>query len=407
MSGFYKIEKLDHFGKGIARLNNKVLFVENALDGELVEVELKKDKKKSAYGVSLDIVESSSDRKTPECPYYNNCGGCNIMHMNYRKQLDFKLNKVREILERFAGVDKDKVKEILSSNEFNYRNKATFKVGETLSYCKNKSYELISIDKCLLCSEKINEIVNILNNFSLAGIDEVIIRTTVKEESMVIFKVIDDIDKEYFIRNLENKIDTLVIIKDGVEDVLFGKGYITEKIGDYHFRISPRAFFQVNTNGALKIYDTVKKYADLSHDDTVLDLYCGTGIIGILISDLVGEVVGIEVISDAVKNANDNKKLNGVKNISFICDKVENRINEFKNIDLIIVDPPRNGLDKNSINSILKIMPKDIIYISCDPNTLVRDLKTLSSKYDIKEVSIADMFPNTYHVESLCLLKQK
>ena len=407
MSGFYKIEKLDHFGKGIARLNNKVLFVENALDGELVEVELKKDKKKSAYGVSLDIVESSSDRKTPECPYYNNCGGCNIMHMNYRKQLDFKLNKVREILERFAGVDKDKVKEILSSNEFNYRNKATFKVGETLSYCKNKSYELISIDKCLLCSEKINEIVNILNNFSLAGIDEVIIRTTVKEESMVIFKVIDDIDKEYFIRNLENKIDTLVIIKDGVEDVLFGKGYITVNIGDYHFRISPRAFFQVNTNGALKIYDTVKKYADLSHDDTVLDLYCGTGTIGMYVSGDAKRVIGIEINEEAVKDAERNKELNGVNNIEFVCRDANKIITDYSDVDLIIVDPPRSGLIGKSIQNIIKVFPKKLIYVSCDPATLARDLNILKEYYSVEEVTLVDMFPNTYHCESITVLERR
>ena len=139
----------------------------------------------------------------------------------------------------------------------------------------------------------------------------------------------------------------------------------------------------------------------------MLDLYCGTGVIGILVSDFVNEVIGIEVVSDAVKDANENKKLNKIKNISFICDKVENRLSEFKNVDLIIVDPPRSGLDKKSINNILKINPKEIIYISCDPNTLLRDLKLLSENYNIDDVLVADMFPNTYHVETIVYLASK
>ena len=165
-------------------------------------------------------------------------------------------------------------------------------------------------------------------------------------------------------------------------------------------------FFQVNNLVCTKIFDKVRSYIKGKNYKKALDLYCGTGIIGILISDLVESVTGIEVVKDAVANANDNKELNGIHNINFICDKVENRINEFNDIDLIIVDPPRSGLDSKSIDNILRIGAKDIIYISCNPNTLVRDLKELATLYDIKEVSIADMFPNTYHVETIVFLSK-
>ena len=182
---------------------------------------------------------------------------------------------------------------------------------------------------------------------------------------------------------------------------------VTENILDKRFRVSPKSFFQVNTSVSSKMFSKVRSYIKDKSFNKALDLYCGTGVIGILISDLVGEVVGIEVVSDAIEDANYNKKINNINNVSFICDKVENRIDSFKDIDLVIVDPPRSGLDKKSIANIMTIAPKEIIYISCDPATLTRDLKELRGKYDISNVSIADMFPNTNHCESITVLKRR
>lgn len=398
------IEKLDHFGRGITRLNDKILFVENAIDKEVVEIDILNDKKKSVEAVTTNIIEKSTDRKNPECPYYKACGGCNIMHINYRKQLDFKLNKVSELLERFAGVNSNKIKTILPSSDFYYRNKVTLKVDKKLCFCKNKTCELVDIDECIICSKKINETIKVLNNLNLSNIEEVVIRTTYKEETMIVFKIINNIDTEYFIRNLKNEVDTLVIIKDGIEEILFGKGFITEKIGNYYFKISPTSFFQVNTVGAEKLYDTAKKYAELTGKEKVLDLYCGTGTIGIYLSEMASSVTGVEINSEAVKDANENKELNKITNIDFICKDVEKVIDKYKDIDLVVLDPPRSGLIKNAIKNILSIKPKKIVYISCDPATLARDLNILKEYYEIEEISLVDMFPNTYHVESVASL---
>jgi len=191
------------------------------------------------------------------------------------------------------------------------------------------------------------------------------------------------------------------------DKLIKGEGFVISNILDKKFKVSRKSFFQVNNEVCAKIFNSVRNYIKGKGHKKALDLYCGTGIIGILISDLVESVTGIEVVKDAVINANDNKELNSINNINFICDKVENRINEFNDIDLIIVDPPRSGLDSKSIDNILRIGAKDVIYISCNPNTLVRDLKELTTLYDIKEVSIADMFPNTYHVETIVFLSKK
>lgn len=407
MKEIFNIEKLDHFGRGVSRINDKVLFIENALDHEIVEAEILVDKKKIAEGKTCGLIEVSNERKESECPYYLDCGGCNIMHMKYRKQLDFKISKVRELLEKFAGVERKKIKDIVSSSEFEYRNKVTLKVREKLGFYKSRTYELIAIDKCLVCSHKINEIIDKLNILKLTGIDEVVIRSTYKDESMIIFKVNDNIDDSYYIRNLEGVTDNLIILKDGVYKVLFGKGFITEKLGDYYFKISPGSFFQVNTNQALKLYNLVSDYAKLSGREKVLDLYCGTGTIGIFLSRFANQVVGIEINKDAVDDAMENKKINGINNIEFVCRDINKVIDEYKNIDVVVVDPPRSGLNKKAIDNIFKINAKKIIYISCDPVTLARDINILKSNYGVEEVSLVDMFPNTYHVESVALLNRE
>lgn len=407
MKNKFFIEKLDHFGRGITRLNDKIMFVKNAIDKEVVEIDIISDKKKIIEGTSSNIIEKSPDRKDAECPYYSICGGCNIMHINYRKQLDFKLNKVSELLEKFAGISRQKIKTILPSSDFYYRNKVSFKVDKKLSFCKNKTCTLVQIDECIICSKKINEVVKVLNSLNLSNIEEVIIRTTYKDEVMVVFKVLNDIDKEYFERNLKDEIDTFIIIKEGVEEVIFGKGFITEKIGNYYFKISPTSFFQVNTTGAEKLYDIAKCYAKLSNEENVLDLYCGTGTIGIYVSDKAKSVIGIEINSEAVSDAEENKKLNGINNVSFVCKDISKVIDKYKDIDVAIIDPPRSGLVKKAMENILEISPQRIVYISCDPATLARDLNTLKEYYEIEEITLVDMFPNTYHCESITVLERR
>ena len=400
MKEIINVFKLDHFGRGIGHYNGKVLFIDDALDNERVEAEIIDNNKKVINGQAIKIIKSNPERKTPECPFYKNCGGCNIMHMSYPKQLNFKLNKVEEILSKFANIDKSIISRIIPTNEFNYRNKVKDKVG----FYKKKTYELVYIDKCIIALPEINKIIKRLNSLKLDGIEEIIIRSTLKNETMVIIKAISDIDNNYYENNLKDYTDSLIVIKDGICNVIFGKGYITEKIGEYHYKIAPLSFFQVNINGAEKLYNVIKEYAQLTGAESVLDLYCGTGTIGIYLSGQAKKVIGIEINHNAVECALDNVKLNGLNNVDFICKDVSKNIDDYQNIDLIVVDPPRAGLKRKAIDNILKIKPNKIIYVSCNPSTLARDLNTLKNEYNVANITLVDMFPNTYHVECVCLL---
>jgi len=392
-----KIEKLDHFGRGIARIDEKIVFIPNTLKGDLVEIEIVKDNKKFLEGKVVNFIE-----KVPRsnlCPYSNICGGCHIIDMDYNEQLKYKEQKVKELFWKTFKENLE-IKDVISDCNINYRNKITLHVKDKkIGFYKEETHNLVEIDYCIIAKEEINNIMKKLKELvKNNNITDIVIRSNKgilldikgSVSNNVLLETFNDVDVIY----LNNK-----LIK--------GEGVIYEEVLDKLFKISPKSFFQVNTKVCSKIFDKIKNYIKDNNYKKVLDLYCGTGIIGILIASLVKEVIGIEVVSDAVKNAFDNKHLNKVNNIDFICDKVENRINEFKNIDLIIVDPPRSGLDKNSINSILKINPRELIYISCDPATLMRDLSLLSTDYEIVEFSIADMFPNTYHVESIVFLRRK
>lgn len=404
MKEIINVFKLDHFGRGIGHYNGKVLFIDDALDNERVEAEIIDDNKKIINGQAVKIIKTNPERKTPECPFYKNCGGCNIMHMNYPKQLNFKLNKVEEILSKFANVDKSVISKIIPTNEFNYRNKVTLKVKEKVGFYKKKTYELIYIDECMLALPEINKIIEKLNSLKLEGIEEIIIRSTLKNETMIIIKAISNIDYNYYEINLKEFTNNLIIIKDGICNVIFGKGYITEKIGEYYYKIAPLSFFQVNTNGAEKLYNIIKEYAQLTGVENILDLYCGTGTIGIYLSKQAKKVTGIEINHNAVECALDNVKVNGLNNVDFICKDVSKSIDDYQNIDLIVVDPPRAGLKRKAVDNILKIKPNKIIYVSCNPSTLARDLNTLKNEYSVESITLIDMFPNTYHVECVCLL---
>lgn len=404
MKDTVRILKLDHFGRGVAQVNGKTLFVENALDGEVVDV-VYDEKKRILESSSCGFISKSLDRRDAICPYYGSCGGCNIMHMNYLKQLDFKKHKVYQLLRKFAGINQELIEDVIPTVEFNYRNKVTLKVKEKVGFYKNKSYIIVNVDKCVICSNKINALIEKLNTLNLEGISEIVIRSNYKDDSMVI--ITGSIDKDYFIKNLKDCTDNLVLINEEKVELLFGEGSITEKVGDLYFKISPLSFFQVNTIGAEKLYDVVKEFADLSGNESVLDLYCGTGTIGMYLSGNAKSVVGIEINKDAINDANNNVSLNNINNCKYICDDVGRALKNYNDIDLIIVDPPRNGLSVKALNDIINVNSKKIIYISCDPATLARDLNILKETYDVKKIKLVDMFPNTYHCESVVILERK
>ena len=401
----YKIDRLDDFGRGVTSINGKTCFVSNALVNEDVELVIEKEKSKFSEGKTTKIINKSEQRKELECPYFYECGGCNIMHMNYDAQLDFKKKKVEGVLSRFAGIN-NIVKEITPSKEFIYRNKVTLKVKDgKLGYFKDKSYNLVSIDKCLLCRGIINETIRKLNELTLNNIEEVIIRSNDENEVLLCLKG-NDIDKEYFKDKLD-KVENIVVIDNGIKEIIKGKDYIIDKINDLSFKVSVESFFQVNSFAVTDLYNKALEYANLTGNENVLDLYCGTGTIGMFLSKNAKNVFGVEINESAVKDANYNKELNNISNIEFLCSDVGLVKNDFKDVDLVVIDPPRAGLGENAIKNILDINPKMIVYVSCDPVTLARDLNILKNNYDIKEITAVDMFPNTYHIESVAVLIKK
>jgi len=398
------IDRLDHQGRGIGYINNKIVFVKNALPGENVKVKVTRENKKFYEGVVIEYYSKSSDRVEVECPYYKFCGGCDIMHMSYNFQHDFKFNKVKDIIKKFVHED-IKINEVSYDELFYYRNKATFHVKEGIGFYKDKTYDLINIDKCMICSNEINNVLGILKKMNLSGIDSVVVRSSYYDKSvMVIFSVVGKVDENYLIDSLKDNVSSIYIKSDEYK-LIYGSEYITDMIGDKKFVISPDSFFQVNTPMAYKLYSKVKEYVGNLDNCNVLDLYCGTGTIGLFVGGK--SLIGVEINESAIHDANINKDLNGIS-ARFICGDSGKVLKSLdKNFDVVIVDPPRSGLSDLSINEVISVGAKRVVYVSCDPVTLARDLNIFKEYYDIKEISLFDLFPNTHHVESVCLLEKK
>lgn len=395
----YKIEKLDNFGRGISHINNKIVFISNALEDEVVDATTTYSNKKFDEAKVNEIIEVSRMRIKPICPYFDICGGCNLLHMNYDDQLKFKYNKVKDIIFKYLKED-IKVNDVIYSNQFNYRNKASFEVKEKLCYKMRKSTNLVDIKYCYLLDNNINDIVHVLNNLNLKNINNITIRTG-EEDIMVI---ISGNPTQEIIDALKEKARSIYVN----DKLVYGRSNIVSKIGNYEFFVSDKSFFQVNKYNVKNLYDKVLEYAELTGNENILDLYCGTGTIGIYLSKYAKSVIGIEVNEQAIFDANVNKNKNNIENISFICDTTSNINNIVNNdFDVIIVDPPRSGLDKNTINFLINSKAKRVVYVSCDIMTLVRDLNILKQYYDIREITPVDMFPNTYHVECVCVLNLK
>ncbi len=401
------ISKQDHFGDGITKVKDKLIFVKDALPQDKCKIVITDVKKTFCLAKIKKIIMPSPNRIEAICPYYGECGGCDLMHQNYEEQLVFKENKVRELLTRFAGVKNIQFTSFHHGEQFHYRNKVVFHgIESDLGFYKEKSRELVRIKQCLLLDPKINlvydQISHYLAHHEQEKIEELMIRKTSLDEVMVVVK--GNIDKLEFLSYLQD-LSLESIILNG--QVLMGNPYITEQIFEMKFRILPEAFFQVNYKMMLDLYKIAVDYYQNKNYRRVLDLYCGTGTIGMLVSPYVEEVIGVEVVADAVKAARMNQELNHITNISFVQGKVEDYIDDFEQIDSILVDPPRSGLDTKTIKTILTLSPESIIYISCDPVTLSRDLKSLLNDYEIVDLQLVDMFPNTYHVETVVILEKK
>lgn len=390
-----KVDKLSHDLRGITKINNKITFINNALLGEIVDIKLINEKKNFNEAKVISYIEKSSDRIENKCPYSDKCGGCDFGYLNYKTSLMYKKNMVINVMKRYAGLDINP--SIIPSDDiFGYRNKISLKISNgKLCLIEENSSNCISINKCLLVNDNINKIIKILNDCDLYGIFDIVIRGTY--EIMVIING-DDINNDIICR-LDGNVSSIVF--NG--NVIYGKEYINILVDKFKYAIYPNSFFQVNTCMIKWLYDEVKECAGSGH--SLLDLYCGAGTIGIYLADNFDDVHGIEINYDAITGANVNKKINNIKNISFDMVNANNIL--INNYDVIVVDPPRGGLDKKTITNLLNSGAEKIVYVSCSAITLARDIGMLKEEYVLDKITLFDNFPNTKHVESVCLLKLK
>ncbi len=441
-----EIKRLGINGEGIAFYKKLAVFVKGAIPGELVKVEITSRSEKMAVAKVLEIQRKSESRCEALCPYNDRCGACQIAHINYKKTGEFKREAIIEALQRYTDINPKSFEikpTIQMADPYGYRFKSSLPVREfndhsTVGLYNSDTKELVYIDSCMIQ----NEIVNNINEQVLKLADELNItpyredyrRGELKyivtrvshfnKEAQVTLITHDKTPKMFELAKRVIKLDNVVSVYESVNDspkegVIFGpkinklegKDSIIDTIGKYKFELKPTAFFQLNPIQVESLYEVVKKACKLSLKETVLDAYCGVGTIGIYLSSLAKEVIGIEYNKEAVDNANANAKLNKVKNAKFyqgdVVELLPKMIAEGTEFDVMVVDPPRTGLGPDLCDTILNSNVKRVIYVSCNPATLAKDLNKLTTKYNINSIQPVDMFPNTAHVECITLLQLK
>lgn len=392
-----KIDRLDNFGRGITYYNDKIMFVNNALPDEIIDIDNIMEEKKFYVADAIKIDNDNINRIVPKCPYYKECGGCNIMHMNLDYQEEFKLNKVKEILKKYANIDMP-IRLIKNDKDLFYRNKVTLKINNhKYGYFSNKSHNFIEINSCLLINNVINEFIN--GNYIDIIDGEITIRSNY--QGLLLISIYSNQEVKINYDKLQDNVVGIVINKKTV----YKDNYIYDNIGDMRFKISYDSFFQVNNYMASCIFDILRSNLK---GNNLLDLYCGVGTLGLAVKDNFNAIYGVEKVKNAISNAKDNASLNGIKNTHYYAGNTSDIIKKLNvKFDTIILDPPRSGLNQETIKQVIDILPKTIAYVSCDPMTLARDLKILSDKYKINKINVLDMFPNTYHCESVVILERK
>ena len=429
-------------GKGVIKTVYGVVFVDSLLLGEEAEVEITYAGKGVSYGEIKKLLTFSKDRITPKCPISTACGGCVFQNATYEYELRYKKHKVEEDLKRIGHLENIKVNDVIGmENPEHYRNKIQVPFGRqnkhvVYGFYKAKTHKIIPIKQCNIEDEKagpiLKTIASLMEDFHIDPYNEdfrtgiirhVLIRTSLSAgEIMVVFVANSDTfpGRNNFIKKLVekcpqistiiynvNKRDTNVILGES-EKTLFGKGYITDEILGLKFNISSQSFFQVNPIQVQKLYKTALNFAKLSKNDVVLDAYAGVCTIGLLAAPHVKKVTSVEVVKSAVINGKNNAKLNGINNIEIIEADCTEFIN--KNLpyfDVLIMDPPRKGSTPEFLAAVKRIKPSRIVYISCEPSTLARDLNLLSDSYTIEEVQPVDMFPRSFHIETVVSLTKK
>ena len=437
-------------GEGIAKIEGYPIFIEGALKNEKVKVKIVKVKKNFAYGKLIEVLEKSEGRVEPKCKYFKRCGGCTLQHMDYKTQLNFKWERVKDCIKKIGGLSEDLVKYPLGMeyNPYNYRNKVQLPVGMvngkiSIGFYASRSHNIIDIEKCIIQTKEADEIIKIFKDwieeykikpafvdgkFDKQGFlrhimvrkgfktgEVMVVLVTTRKELKNLSPLIEKLELKIkglksIVLNVNSK-DTNVILTPECY-TLWGDDYIQDYIGDFKFNISPLSFFQVNPTQTEVLYGKALEYARLTGDETVFDAYCGTGTITLFLSQKANKVYGVEIIEPAIVNARENAKMNNVKNAEFFVGKSEEvipkLIDDGVRADVVVVDPPRKGCDIKLLKAISRVKPKRVVYVSCDPSTLARDLKILDSEgFETVMVQPVDMFPETSHVENVALLNLK
>lgn len=452
-----KIEDIGINGEGIGKADGYTLFIKDTVMGDLVEVKVMKAKKNYGYAKLLRVIEPSKNRVEAKCPVAKQCGGCQIQEMDYQEQLQFKQKKVIGNLERIGGFASEVLEKITQpvcgmDEPFHYRNKAQFPIGTdkdgkaVAGFYAGRTHQIIPNTDCVLGVSQnqqiLEEILLIMNENHIPAYNEqdcsglvrhILIRygfTT--KEIMVCFvingdnlpcadKFVDKLSQIEGMRSItfsKNKENTNVIMGKEIE-VLWGDGYITDYIGNVKYQISPLSFYQVNPVQTEKLYKYALEYAGLTGEETVWDLYCGIGTISLFLAQKAKQVYGVEIVPQAIEDAKQNAELNDMKNAEFFVGKAEEILPAYyenyakehpgqqAHADVIVVDPPRKGCEEELLETMVKMQPDRIVYVSCDSATLARDLKYLCGEgYALEKVQVVDQFPNTVHTECVTLLQR-
>lgn len=381
-----------NLGDGVGRIENKPIYIKNVVSKDKLEVKITRVNKKYLQGEIVKIVKESEDRVKPLCPYFPKCGGCTFWNVNINKENEIKENYIKRL---FPNV---KVNTIISNNEINYRNKVTFHIHNgKLGYYQKNSNNLVLIDECLILNKEINKIKKYLETLDLTKVTEIMIRYSNNYDELLInFKgQLKDYDHLKKIKNIKS-----IYINNYL---VYGNPTIKEKINNLEFLIGPNSFFQINTNMIANLYDSIKNF--ITPSSSLLDLYCGTGTIGIYLNEYFEHILGIDIVKENIENAFLNKEINKIDNISFQHKDASSIENTY--FDVVIVDPPRAGLGEKTKEHLLNINSKIIIYVSCNPNTLKKDIEKLKEKYQLVEITPVNMFPKTEHIECVSLLIHK
>lgn len=423
-------------GEGIAKINGYTIFVIGGVKGEKCKIHILKVLSSHAFAKVIEIIQKSANRVEPDCKTFPKCGGCDLRHITYAETLKIKQEKVQNLANKMLS-ESVKINETIGmESPIYYRNKAIFPInkdGKVGIYAK-RSHDIIPICECKIQTKLSQEIAKfVVNNWEYTIYDEktqkgllrnimiregfntheVMCAIVINSNKSIEYNVEKLINKfpqiKSVVLNLNDKNTNVVLGKENI--ILYGDGYISDKLGEYTFKISPNSFYQVNPIQTEKLYNLAIKSANLNKEDILCDLYCGIGTIGIFASKYVKKVYGIEIVEDAIKDAKENAKLNNISNIDFIEGDVETAFDKLLKQNIIptavIVDPPRKGLDNKTVENLKKLKLQKLVYVSCNPATLMRDLAKLEEVYFIKEITPVDNFCYSSHVESIASLQLK